>query len=151
MRSAQTYAPNSCSSRHKVNSRRWYTSKTSPDRQMNNVEIGKQTPHAINLGVVSVDLRHDEEDEAKSNRSCKSRDERVCIDIQLPQPGGVGNVVDDLSRQGVELGYEGLDSLCIVAAVLDGLEKRKSHYVTQEMRDKIVYACPGSVVLPLMF
>lgn len=103
------------------------TRKTSPASQVDDVKVREDTPHAINLRIVLVDLRNNEKDEAKNQRRSESRYQRIGLDIQLLQSGGAGDGLKYLTRQSIQLGYIRLDCLREVAAVRKGLDERKCH------------------------
>lgn len=94
---------------------------------MDDVEVREDTPQAINLRIVLVDLRNNEKDEAKNQRRSESRYQRVRLDVQLLQRGGARDGLKYLTWQGIQLGDIRLDCLCKVAAVRKGLDKRKCH------------------------
>lgn len=61
----------------------------SPDGDMNNVEVGQNAPHSVDLGVVSIDLRDNEKDETKGDGGAEARYEWVGIDVELQESAGI--------------------------------------------------------------
>lgn len=103
------------------------TRYTRPNCQMYNVEIWEDTPQAINLRVVSVDLRDDETDAAQEEGCAEPRHQGVGLDVSLFEAINASNIVEYPVRETVELVDEGFDCLRVVATVLEGLECRESH------------------------
>lgn len=104
-----------------------HTCGARPYCQVNNVEVRQDAPHAINLGVVAVDLRDDEEDGAQKDGGSKAKHQWVRLNVSLLEAMDAADVVEQPVRQIVELIDEGLDGLRVVAAILDGLERRERH------------------------
>jgi hypothetical protein len=94
---------------------------------VDDVEVWQDTPHAVDLGVVPVDLGNHQEDEAEGDGRSEPSDERVRIDVELLQAINAPNIAQNLVREAVQLGDERLDRLGEVGAVLDGLEEREGH------------------------
>ena len=69
------------------------------------VECRQQTPKPIDLGVVPVDLRRDEEYRAQEQRYSKGRDQRIRRQIKLFETLQASDILKDLVREVVELGY----------------------------------------------
>lgn len=60
-----------------------HTRKACPDGEMDDVEVGYNTPQAINLGEIPINFGENETDEGYSEGGRESRDERVGFDIEL--------------------------------------------------------------------
>lgn len=100
---------------------------TCPQSKMHHVEVGQDTPHAVDLGVISVDLRRDEKHDTQEDGHAKAKHERVRLGIDLLQTLEAGAIVEDSAREGQELGNVRLDCLVVVGAVGQGSENWETH------------------------
>lgn len=105
-----------------------HTRRTRPYRQMDNVEIGQDTPQAVDLRVVAVDLGDNEEDAAQEDGGTETRHQRIRLNVSLFEAIKAADVVKHSMREIVELVNEGLNGLGVDAAVFDGLEQRERHF-----------------------
>lgn len=80
-----SYTPDSGAHGDEVDAAIREPGETRPASQMENVEIGQKAPHAVDLGIVAIDLGGDKEDSAKQQGRCKGGYERVGLDIELRQ------------------------------------------------------------------
>lgn len=103
------------------------TRETSPSSKVDDIEVGQDAPQAVDLRIVSVQLRQCQAESTNDNGSRKRRNKRVGIEIQMLQASHVDAIGPDLLRQAVELWEERLDRLCVVCAILQGLDHRNSH------------------------
>lgn len=97
---------------------------------MQDIEIRQEAPGAVDLRVVAVDLRGDEEDGGQGERDAKAKDERVRLDVDLAQAVEAADVGGDARGELVQLRDEGRDGLVPAGAVLepsDVWERRRRH------------------------
>ena len=64
-RIVSTYAPNSADNQESIQSTRGHTGSVRVEHEMGIVESREKTPATIDLRVVLVNLRHDEEDRSQ--------------------------------------------------------------------------------------
>lgn len=91
-----TYAPDCGKGSDQIQATMGHPCQTSPYCKVNDVEIRQDTPHAVNLGVVPVDLRDDQENEAEKDRGSEPGDERVGVLVELYQAIGAVDILEHL-------------------------------------------------------
>lgn len=67
-----TYTPQGGEQCDEVNATVRQPSCASPDGDVNDIEVGQNAPHAVDLGVVPIDLRDDEKDETEGDGSAEA-------------------------------------------------------------------------------
>jgi hypothetical protein len=123
----QARAPNDRDSHDMVDSRGGYTVEMRPHVVVDVVDGGEQAPQAVNLRVVAVDLRDDEDDGGHEHGKGKARDKRIGRHVEMLQRLSIVDVLDDLVREVVQLRQVGLHRLAEVGAFRQRLDQRQGH------------------------
>lgn len=123
----KTNTPQGRSSCNECDALMRHTHRPRPYCQMNDVEVGQNAPHAVDLRIVAIDLRDDEENPPQEDGGRQARHQRVRLDICLLEAIDTAYVVQDSVRKLIELVDEWLYSFGILATLLDGFERWESH------------------------
>lgn len=94
---------------------------------MNHVEVGQQTPAAVNLGIVAIGFGNDQGKSADEERRGESRHERVSLKVDLLQAVDAEAIFKQSVWKSVKLREKGRYCLGVIGTVLNGCENRDTH------------------------
>lgn len=103
----------------------------SPQVEMSNVEGGQDAPTPVDLRVILVDFRDDQEYEAEENGETKATDEGIRLEVKVQEGSTAQEYANEPERQLYKLVKVWVDCFRPVDTVRKRLQDREHHDATQ--------------------